>query len=43
MFVNNLFNSTPETSLDRVDALTTIYRATTQRPRTVGLTAVHRF
>jgi outer membrane receptor protein involved in Fe transport len=43
MFVNNLFNSTPETSLDRVDALTTIYRATTLRPRTIGLTAVHGF
>jgi outer membrane receptor protein involved in Fe transport len=43
LFINNAFNSTAETSLDRVNGLATIYRATTQRPRTIGLTAIARY
>jgi outer membrane receptor protein involved in Fe transport len=43
LFINNAFDSHPETSLDRVNAVATIYRATTQRPRTIGLTAIARY
>jgi len=39
LFVDNLFDSHPQLNLNHQDSATTLYEATTFRPRTVGLSA----
>jgi len=43
LFINNLLNSHPQLDLNHQDQFTTLFEATTFRPRTVGISATVRY